>query len=384
VKKTILLNIIIILLCSIGSAQECSGPLNITLDGSPTGQPLTIDAIYSNVYCKDSDQGAIELQVLGGTPDYTCIWNTGFIGEALYNLGVGTYSVTVTDSNNCTLDAVIHIIQQHPLNQNLFLADYDCCGYCKITDNGATYIYQGADYIIHIKDINDGIDVGSVEACIELTTTEQDFNGRKLLKRHWEINTSEQQSIVRLYFSNEELQSLLEQSNYEKIDDNFISNLSVIKLIGKKKNLLSYETLETYNIQSLHQFGNTDVMYVEIPHHGIQDKKIGYVLAIKPRAEINLERLEPVAVEEVIGKYTLKTNPVENQIEILASIPDETIYGQSYIVDQLGQELKVELLWDQSLHRKQINVSDLVPGIYFYVVWAFNTNEKRVIKFIKI
>ena len=383
-KKTILLNTLLILLYSIGSAQECSGPLNITLDGSPTGQPITIDAIYSNIYCDSSDQGAIELNVDGGTPDYTCTWNTGVIGEALYNLSAGTYSVTVTDSNNCTLDAVIHIIQQHPLNQNLFLADYDCCGYCQITDNGATFVYQGADYIIHIKDIKDNKDVGNVEACIEMTEAELEFNGRKLLKRHWEINTSEQHSIVRLYFSKEELNSLLKESNYNEIDQNFISELSVVKLIGKKNNLLSYEGLETYNIQSLHQFGSTDVMYVEIPHHGIQNKKIGYVLSVKPRAEINLEDLVVEIQEEVLGEYTLKTNPVEDQLEILASKPDQMVYGKSYIVDQLGQEVKVQLLWDEPIDHMQINVSDLIPGIYFYVIWAFNTNEKRIMKFIKI
>ena len=135
---------------------------------------------------------------------------------------------------------------------------------------------------------------------------------------------------------------------------------------------------------SLHQFGNTDVMYVEIPHHGVKNKKIGYVLSVRPRAEIDLERLEAEDNEAVIGKYSLKTNPVENQIEILSTIPEEKIYGSSYIVDQLGQEMKLEALWDESIHRKQVNVSDLPPGVYFYVIWTFNTDKKRVIKFIKI
>lgn len=384
IVKTTILNIILVLLCSIGSGQECSGPLNITLEGSPTGEALSIDAIHSNIYCEDSDEGAIELKIQGGTPTYSCVWNTGEISEALYNLSAGTYSVTVTDSNNCTKDAIIYIIQQHPINQNLFLADYDSCGYCELNDNGATFIYQGADYIIHIKDLKDTKDVGNVEACIEITNTELEFNGRKLLKRLWEINTSEEHSIVRLYFSDEEIESLKTESNYERVDEEFISNLSVIKFIGKKDSNLSYETLETYKIQTLQQFGNTDAFYVEIPHHGIQNKRVGYALSVKPRAAINLERLEANVHDKITGKYTLKTNPVEHELEVLASIPDELIYGKSYVVDQLGQEMKVELLWDESLHRKRINVSDLQPGIYFYVIWAFNVNEKRVMKFIKI
>ncbi len=358
--------------------------MNITLDGSPTGEPLSVNAIHSNIYCEGSDQGAIELDIRGGTPTYSCIWNTGVVDEALYNLSAGTYSVTVTDSNNCTMDAIIYIVQQHPINQNLFLADYDCCGYCELSDNGATFIYQGADYIVHIKDIKDSKDLGNVEACIEITNSELDFNGRKILKRTWEINTSENHSIVKLYFSNEEIQSLKSESNYPEINQNFIDNLTVIKFIGKKNSSLSYETLETYKVQSLQQFGNTDAFFVEIPHHGIQNKRIGYALSAKPRADVNLDRLEADTHDEITGKYTLKTNPVEHEIEVLSSIPEELIYGKSYIVDQLGQEMKVEALWDESLHRKRINVSELEPGIYFYVIWAFNTNEKLVMKFIKI
>jgi len=382
--KTLILNFIIILLYSTGSAQDCSGPLNITLDGTPTGEALSVSAIHSNIYCEDSDQGAIELEIKGGTPTYSCVWNTGVVDEALYNLSAGTYSVTVTDSNNCTQDAIIYIVQQHPINQNLFLADYDCCGYCQLSDNGATFIYQGADYIIHIQDIKDSKDLGNVEACIEITESELDFNGRKLLKRHWEINTNQEHSIVKLYFSNEEIQSLISESNYSEINQAFIDNLSVIKFIGKKDSKLSYETLETYKIRTLQQFGNTNAYFVEIPHHGIQDKRIGYALSVKPRAGVNLDRLEADVHDVITGKYTLKTNPVEHELEILSSIPDELIYGKGYIVNQLGQEMKVESLWDESLHRKKINVSELSPGIYFYVIWAFNTNEKLVMKFIKI
>ena len=383
--KTILLNIILLFIYSITSGQQCSGPLNITLEGSPTGEALTLNPIHSNLFCEGSDQGSIELNISGGTPTYSCIWNNGAVSQAQYNLQAGTYSVTVTDSNNCTKAASIHIIQQHPLNQHLLLADCDCCGYCELRDNGVTFIYQGFDYIIHVKDVQDNQDVGEIEACIEIKETEEDFIGHKLLRRHWEVNTSEAQSIVRLYFSNEEIESLIKESNYSELNEDFISNLSVIKFIGKKNENLSYETIEISAIKSLHQFGNTDVMYVEIPHHGVQNKRIGYALSIKPLRIINLETQVPEAINELeMANYSLKTNPVEYEIEILGSNPDETINGKSYIVDQTGEEMYSELLLDQALHRKRINVSNLSPGVYFYVIWSFHTSEKRVMKFIKI
>ncbi len=382
--KTILLNIILLFIYSTTSGQQCSGPLNITLEGSPTGEALSISPVHTNLYCEGSNQGSIELNIEGGTPAYSCIWNNGAVTQSLNNLQPGTYSVTVTDSNNCTKTATIHIIQQHPLNQQLFLADYDCCGYCTLEDNGVTFIYQGFEYIIHVKDIQDNQDVGEIEACIEIKESEEDFLGQKLLRRHWEVNTSEAQSIVRLYFSNEEIESLIKESNYPELNEDFISNLSVIKFIGKGNETLSYETLEINPIESLHQFGNTDVMYVEIPHHGIQNKRIGYALSVKPLRIINIETQVPIVSDQEIARYALKTNPVEHEIEILGSNPDETVYGKSYIVDQVGQEMYAELLLDQRLHRKRINVSNLPQGIYFYVIWSFHTSEKRVMKFIKM
>jgi len=56
----------------------------------------------SNPTCVDSLDGSVAITISSGTPPYTIVWNTGDTGvTSLDNLGVGTYSVEVSDANDC-------------------------------------------------------------------------------------------------------------------------------------------------------------------------------------------------------------------------------------------------------------------------------------------
>jgi hypothetical protein len=62
---------------------------------------LALSALVTDVIC---DSGMINLTILNSvdTP-FTIMWSTGDTTEDLFNLPVGTYTVTVTDTNNCTV-----------------------------------------------------------------------------------------------------------------------------------------------------------------------------------------------------------------------------------------------------------------------------------------
>jgi hypothetical protein len=45
--------------------------------------------------------GSMELTVSGGLPPYDILWSNGETGDVLDGIGQGTYSVTVTDNNEC-------------------------------------------------------------------------------------------------------------------------------------------------------------------------------------------------------------------------------------------------------------------------------------------
>ncbi len=51
--------------------------------------------------CQGGTQGLIDINVLGGTPNYNYLWNNSITTEDLINLYDGLYTVIVTDSNGC-------------------------------------------------------------------------------------------------------------------------------------------------------------------------------------------------------------------------------------------------------------------------------------------
>ena len=58
----------------------------------------------SNVSCNGSANGSAAVIAAGGTPPYTYVWSNGQTGTAnIINLTGGTYTVTITDSKNCSV-----------------------------------------------------------------------------------------------------------------------------------------------------------------------------------------------------------------------------------------------------------------------------------------
>ena len=63
---------------------------------------IIINADITNIDCYGGPPGEIYINAYGGIPPYTYLWNNNDTVNSISNLNPGTYSVTVTDENNCT------------------------------------------------------------------------------------------------------------------------------------------------------------------------------------------------------------------------------------------------------------------------------------------
>jgi len=63
----------------------------------------------TDVICYGASTGSVELQVNGGTSPYTFLWNNNAVTQNLTEVAAGNYSVTITDSNNCTATVTAEI-----------------------------------------------------------------------------------------------------------------------------------------------------------------------------------------------------------------------------------------------------------------------------------
>ncbi|TNE59211.1 MAG: T9SS type B sorting domain-containing protein [Bacteroidetes bacterium] len=77
---------------------------SITASATVTEPPLlTASQMSTSVSCFNSANGSITLTINGGVQPYSILWNTMDSVPQLTGLSAGTYSVTITDANNCTL-----------------------------------------------------------------------------------------------------------------------------------------------------------------------------------------------------------------------------------------------------------------------------------------
>lgn len=128
---------------TISDAQGCSGADTVTLT-QPT--LLTASASAQDITCFGQNNGTVSVNVAGGTSPYSYLWNPAQANSGnLSNLSTGTYSVTVADSNACTVTASATISE--PTALTVSTLSYNATsnggsdGWCYAIAGGATPPY---------------------------------------------------------------------------------------------------------------------------------------------------------------------------------------------------------------------------------------------------
>ena len=102
----------------------CEDSLKITLR-----QPerITLQFVEKNITCQSGvfNDGAINLTVSGGVSPYIYLWSNGSITEDISGLTEGTYTVTVTDFNGCTMTGSGKVVNPPPLTYVSTVSDYN-------------------------------------------------------------------------------------------------------------------------------------------------------------------------------------------------------------------------------------------------------------------
>jgi hypothetical protein len=85
-----------------------SASVNVSNAGAPT---ITVDNV-DDVLCNSGNDGAVSVSVSGGATPYSFEWNNNATTDDISNLSAGSYTLSVTDGNNCV--AVQTVVVNEP------------------------------------------------------------------------------------------------------------------------------------------------------------------------------------------------------------------------------------------------------------------------------
>jgi hypothetical protein len=98
-----------------------------TLAINEPSAPLSLGKTLANIRCHDGSDGSIDLTVAGGTLPYTYSWSNSTSTEDQNNVKEGTYTLLITDRNNCLLrDTTVLTQPLAPLSSSRFILDVKC------------------------------------------------------------------------------------------------------------------------------------------------------------------------------------------------------------------------------------------------------------------
>lgn len=105
--------------------QGCEGFFTIEVVDFP---PLELSIDPLDISCFGENDGSIVVTAMGGEGTYTYLWDSGQTTDSIANLSEGTYTVTVTDGNECTATATADIIEPPEIFVTIDVEDVLCAG----------------------------------------------------------------------------------------------------------------------------------------------------------------------------------------------------------------------------------------------------------------
>jgi gliding motility-associated-like protein len=145
---------------------------NCSVSGSRTiGEPDTLSVqsvILTNPACTGEASGSIVPTMGGGTPPLYFVWSNNIITPSNLNIPAGTYTLTVTDQNNCTLNQQEFTLND-PLPIMINLIDSTNVSCFGMADGSVTVDASGGTGILKYsadngQNFSDSPTIGSLEA----------------------------------------------------------------------------------------------------------------------------------------------------------------------------------------------------------------------------
>ena len=235
---------------TVTGAMGCSVDTTITVG---TYEPTVFEGDVQHVSCNGAANGAIDITILEGTPDYDFEWDYGYVTEDITDLVAGTYRVKITDGNGCSVWGSYNVLEPQPLTATIeVLQSTVTSGDIDVTVNGGTAPYS---YTWNTGDVSEDLS-GVPSGYYELAVI--DYNGcevsvNETIENLANVSVNEFEQTIINVFPNP-------TSDYATVswDNSEIKTIIVLNANGQLVQSNNVSLMNTYKIKLL----NSGVYYI--------------------------------------------------------------------------------------------------------------------------
>ena len=94
--------------CTVTSSNGWTGVTDPIVVEGPEG-PISLGVVEQTPVGCNGVQGTITVEAIGGWAGFSYAWSNGQVGETVYGLSAGNYTVTATDDGNCTKTLTVNV-----------------------------------------------------------------------------------------------------------------------------------------------------------------------------------------------------------------------------------------------------------------------------------
>jgi hypothetical protein len=126
---------------NVTDASGCSIDTTITVGTYPT---TVFEGDIDHISCYGNSNGAIDLTIIEGNPDYSYQWDNGMTSQDINDLTTGTYRVEITDGNGCVVWGSFNVMEPQVLTADISTTEPTESGNVDIdlSVSGGTYPYH--------------------------------------------------------------------------------------------------------------------------------------------------------------------------------------------------------------------------------------------------
>lgn len=110
---------------TVTDAWGCTGQAGVNLVSPPE---MNLQTYIENPLCHDSRDGKIIATAFGGVAPYSYLWNTSSSESELANIGMGTYTLTISDVAGCSAVKSVTLEAPAPITVETSTSEIKCNG----------------------------------------------------------------------------------------------------------------------------------------------------------------------------------------------------------------------------------------------------------------